>query len=68
MRLLHRSRPLGSASGLFPAPSGLGSAIERQHGVESLGILKDAEVAYYAVTVERRIEHRGVLAICAVQT
>lgn len=50
--------------GLFPAPAGLGPAIERQHGVECLGILKDAEVAYYAVTVERRVEHRGVLAIC----
>jgi LysR family transcriptional activator of nhaA len=52
-----------SGAGLFPAPSGLAESIERQHCVESLGILKDAEVAYYAVTVERGIEHRGVEAI-----
>ena len=53
-----------SGVGLFPAPSGLASEIERQHGVESIGTLKDAEVSYYAVTVERRLEHRGVEAIC----
>jgi LysR family transcriptional activator of nhaA len=52
-----------SGAGLFPAPSGLALEIERQHGVESVGTLKDAEVSYYAVTVERRLEHRGVEAI-----
>ena len=52
-----------SGAGLFPAPSGLASEIEHQHGVESVGTLKDAEVSYYAVTVERRLEHRGVEAI-----
>ena len=52
-----------SGAGLFPAPSGLAPEIERQHGVESVGTLKDAEVSYYAVTVERRLEHRGVEAI-----
>ena len=52
-----------SGTGLFPAPSGLAPEIERQHGVESFGTLKDAEVSYHAVTVERRLEHRGVEAI-----
>ena len=52
-----------SGVGLFPSPAGLASEIERQHEVELVGVLKDAEVAYYAVTVERRIEHRGVEAI-----
>jgi LysR family transcriptional activator of nhaA len=52
-----------SGKGLFPAPSGLAPEIERQHRVESLGVLKDAEVSYHAVTVEQRLEHRGVEAI-----
>lgn len=55
-----------SGSGLFPAPSGLAAEIERQHGVEILGTLKDAEISYFAVTIERRLQHRGVEAICQV--
>jgi LysR family transcriptional activator of nhaA len=57
-----------SGRGLFPAPAGLRRGIERQHGVDGLGVLKDAEVSYYAVTVERRLEHRGVEAICQMAT
>jgi LysR family transcriptional activator of nhaA len=53
-----------SGAGLFPAPAGLKSAIERQHSVETLGVLKDSGISYYAVTVERRLEHPGVEAIC----
>lgn len=53
-----------SGAGLFPAPAGLASQIERQHSVETLGVLKDAEISYYAVTVERRLKHPGVEAIC----
>ncbi len=53
-----------SGLGLFPAPSSLAASVERQHGVKSLGVLKDAEVSYYAVTVKRGVEHRGVEAIC----
>jgi LysR family transcriptional activator of nhaA len=55
-----------SGLGLFPAPSGLADAIESQHGVESLGVLKDAAVSYHAVTVKRSVEHLGVEAICQV--
>lgn len=53
-----------SGAGLFPAPAGLAPQIERQHSVETLGVLKDAEVSYHAVTLERRLEHPGVEAIC----
>lgn len=52
-----------SGIGLFPAPSGFAEVIERQHGVVRLGTLKDAEVSYYGVTIERRVDHRGVAAI-----
>ena len=52
-----------SGTGLFPSPAGLSEVIERQHGVQCLGVLKDAEVAYYAITIERRLEHRSVEAI-----
>lgn len=52
-------------AGLFPAPAGLATAIERQHGVACLGTLKDAEVSYHAVTVDQRVEHPGARAILA---
>lgn len=55
-------------TGLFPAPAALAEEIEHQHEVERLGVLKDAEVSYFAVTVERRIEHPGVAAICEPQS
>ncbi len=54
-----------SGVGLFPSPAGLGPEVERQHSVERLGVLRDAEVSYYAVTIERRVQHRGVDAICS---
>lgn len=53
-----------SGAGLFPAPVGFAPAIERQHAVEMLGVLADAEVTYHAVTVEKRLEHPGVEAVC----
>ena len=56
-----------NGSGLFPAPSALAPELERQHGVEMLGALEDCVARFYAVTVERQIEHPAVAAICGAQ-
>ncbi len=51
-------------AGFFPAPVGLAEELERQHGVTLLGALDDYTVSYFAITVERHLEHPGVAAIC----
>ncbi len=53
-----------TGAGFFPAPAGLAEELERQHGVTLLGVLKDYTVSYFAITVERHLEHPGVAAIC----
>ena len=52
-------------AGLFPAPSILAEDLERQAGVDCLGSLEGTRACYYAVTVERQLEHPAVRAICA---
>jgi LysR family transcriptional activator of nhaA len=49
--------------GLFPAPSVLERDLGQQHGVEVVGRLPRLRESYYAVTVERRLKHPGVVAI-----
>jgi len=51
-------------AGLFPAPSIIADDLERQAGVECLGSLEGTRARYYAVTVERQLEHPAVQAIC----
>lgn len=51
-------------AGLFPAPMALAEDLERQHGAALLGSLGNAAVSYFAVTVERYLEHPGVAAVC----
>ena len=53
-----------TGAGLFPAPAGLAQELERQHGVALLGVLDDYTVSYFAITVERHLEHPAVAAIC----
>ena len=50
--------------GLFPAPLTIAEELGRQHGVECVGSLEGTHVRYYAVTVERQLEHPAVLMIC----
>lgn len=54
-----------TGAGLFPAPIALAGELERQHGSQTLGVLEDCTASYYAVTVERHLEHPAVAAICA---
>ena len=51
-------------AGLFPAPLIIADDLKRQHGVECLGSLEGTHASYYAVTVERQLEHPAVQAIC----
>ena len=50
--------------GLFPAPLTISDDLRRQYGVEWVGSLEGTHARYYAVTVERQLEHPAVLAIC----
>jgi len=51
-------------AGLFPAPLTIADDLKRQHRVDCLGSLEGTHARYYAVTVERQLEHPAVRAIC----
>ncbi len=50
--------------GLFPAPSVIEKAVCSQYGVRVVGRLTEVREQYYAVSVERRLRHPAVVAIC----
>ncbi|MDX9721446.1 MAG: transcriptional activator NhaR [Myxococcota bacterium] len=50
--------------GMFPASMAVARDVEEQHRVEFMGIVSEVREQLYAVTVERRIQHPGVVAIC----
>jgi LysR family transcriptional activator of nhaA len=49
--------------GLFPAPSVITKEVVRQFQVRALGVLDGVRERFYAITVERKIRHPGVVAI-----
>ena len=51
--------------GLFPAPTAIEREICRQYQVEVVGRLPDVKERFYALTVERRVRHPAVVALCA---
>jgi LysR family transcriptional activator of nhaA len=51
-------------AGLFPAPTAIAREVERQYHVCRLGDVPDVQERFYAVTVERRIKHPVVVAVC----
>jgi LysR family transcriptional activator of nhaA len=56
---------LGQAGvGLFPAPAPIAAEVCRQYGVRSLGTLESVRQRFYAVTVDRKLKHPAVIAIC----
>jgi len=52
-----------TGAGLFPAPLTIADDLERHFGVACLGSLEGTHARYYAVTVERQLEHPAVRAI-----
>jgi LysR family transcriptional activator of nhaA len=51
-------------AGLFPAASIIAKEVEAQYKVRWIGLVPGVRERLYAVTVERRIKHPVVLAIC----
>ncbi len=50
-------------SAVFPAPAAIGSDIARLYGVRIVGRTSAVRERYYAVSVDRRLKHPGVIAI-----
>jgi LysR family transcriptional activator of nhaA len=58
-------KALGQAGvGLFPAPSPIVREVCLQYGVRSLGTLESIRQRFYAITVDRKLKHPAVIAIC----
>lgn len=51
-------------TGLFPALTVLEKQFRKQYGVERVGAAKTVTARFFAVTVERRVNHPAVHAIC----
>lgn len=54
-----------SGSGLFPAPALIADTITKQLDVQKIGVLEEIREKFYAITVERRVTHPCVAAICS---
>ena len=58
-------KALGQAGhGLFPAPSPIAGEVCRQYDVRSIGTLESVRQRFYAITVDRKLKHPAVIAIC----
>lgn len=51
-------------AGLFPAPSPIAAEVARQYRVVPVGVVPGVRERLYAVSVERRIKHPAVAAVC----
>jgi LysR family transcriptional regulator, transcriptional activator of nhaA len=52
-----------SGIGIFIAPSVIAGEVQRQFGVEVIGQTDDVTERFYAISVERRLTHPGVVAV-----
>ena len=58
-------RAFGQAGiGLFPIPSVFEKQIEQQGSLQRIGRTEDVRNRFYAISVERKLKHPAVLAIC----
>ncbi len=56
---------LGQAGlGLFPVPAAIERTIRARFPVHRVGVISEVHESFYAITVERRIAHPAVVAIC----
>jgi LysR family transcriptional regulator, transcriptional activator of nhaA len=51
-------------TGVIPVPSVLEKVFRKQYGLQSIGLAEGVVVRFYAVSIERRIRHPAVAAIC----
>jgi LysR family transcriptional activator of nhaA len=54
----------GAGEGIFPVPTILEKQLTRLHGVSVLGRTDAVRSRFYAISVERRLKHPAVVAIC----
>ena len=52
-----------AGAGLFPSPSAIAAEVCRQYAVEWVGEAAEVRQSYYAISVERRLQHPAVIAI-----
>lgn len=50
--------------GVFPIPSAIEAEVTRQYDVRTIGWAAGITENFYAISVERRVAHPGVIAIC----
>lgn len=50
--------------GVFPGPTAIEADIQRLYGVQVVGRVRAVPQRFYAISVERRLKHPGVVAIC----
>ena len=53
-----------AGAGFFAVPEVIEDEVARQHGVEPIGATRDVTEQFYAISVERRVHHPAVAAIC----
>lgn len=54
----------GEGIGMYAAPVIIADEVKAQFGVIPVGTLSGVHQRYYAITVDRRIEHPAVIAVC----
>jgi LysR family transcriptional activator of nhaA len=52
-----------AGKGIFPGSTVVAKEIGRQYLVQKIGQVQDIQEQFYAISVERRLKHPGVLAI-----
>jgi LysR family transcriptional activator of nhaA len=50
--------------GVFPMPSVLAEQVLKQDSLQTIGLTEDVRNCFYAITVERKLKHPAVIAIC----
>ena len=50
--------------GAIPVPSAVEAVFRKQYGLARIGLADGVVARFYAVSIERRIRHPGVVAIC----
>jgi LysR family transcriptional activator of nhaA len=53
-----------TGAGVFPAPTIIGADIRRELGVKLVGKTEQVRERFYAITLEEKIKHPAVVAIC----
>jgi LysR family transcriptional activator of nhaA len=51
-------------AGIFPVPSVVEEEVKRQYRVQHIGASEDVVERFYAISVERRVRHPAIAAVC----